>query len=368
MDHKAPAGTLTIDLDAIVRNYKLLRRAVAPATCAAVVKADAYGLGAARVVPALSRAGCCEFFVATVDEALALRRTLGSGTRIYVLCAPARESLPALVPMGLVPVLNSVDDVEAAHAFACRSREPVAVAIHLDTGLCRLGLSNSDLSRIHRKRPANLRVELVMSHLVNAGVQDDPLNRMQLLAFERMAQSVPGVRRSLAASAGAFLGPAYRFELVRPGAALYGVNPLLAMPNPMRPVVRLRGRILQIRSIPEGCGVGYGPLFTSRRTTRIATVAVGYADGLPRIAANNAAMWFGTYRLPIVGAVSMDCVTLDVTDVADNRLRPGTHVDLIGPRQSIDALAATLGTIGYEVLTSLGRRYEREYVVSSARM
>jgi alanine racemase len=360
-------GVLTIDLDAIVHNYELFRRGVGRASCAAVVKADAYGLGVSRVASRLFDAGCREFFVATVDEALALRVAIDGFARIYVLCAPVAEALPTLASLGIIPVLNSAEDLAAAHEFASRLHEPFAIAIHLDTGLSRLGLTSDDLSRFRNAQsPANLRVELVLSHLANAGVQSDPLNADQLKAFERMTQRFPGIRRSLAASSGAFLGAAYRFELVRPGAALYGVNPVPALVNPMRPVVRLRGRVTQLRSIPAGTGVGYGPLFTPSRNSRIATVALGYADGLLRTAANKGAMWFGTHRLPIVGAISMDCVTLDATDAADDRLRPGAYVDLIGPRQSVDDLATTLGTIGYEVLTALGRRYDREYVAAVA--
>lgn len=367
--HNLAGGILTIDLDAIVHNYGVLCRVVGPASCGAVVKADAYGLGATSVVPRLYQAGCREFFVATACEALALRSVIGARARLYVLSAPVAEAIPALTRLGVVPVLNSADDVESAYAFARRSEEPVAVAIHIDTGLSRLGLSYGDMPRIAKQAaPKNLCIELVLSHLVNAGHQNDPLNGNQLKVFEATSSLFPGVRRSLAASSGAFLGAAYQFELVRPGAALYGVNPVPTLPNPMRSVVRLRARVLQIRSIPAGTGVGYGPLYTAQRPTRIATVAVGYADGMSRIAANQGAMWFDAHRLPIVGAVSMDCITLDVTDVADDRLRPGAHVDVIGPHQSVDDLASTMGTIGYEVLTCLGRRYNREYVIASVTM
>lgn len=365
-DGTIAGGVLTIDLDAIVQNYAFLQRTVGSASCAAVVKADGYGLGATRIVPRLLQAGCREFFVATVSEALSLRPFVDAPARLYVLCSPVAAALSTIVPLGIVPVLNSIEDVEAVRCFARSARQQLFVAIHLDTGLSRLGLSAADVPSLRRMPlPSNVSVELVLSHLANAGDQNDPFNADQLKAFERAAEAFPGIRRSLSASSGIFLGPAYRFEQARPGAALYGINPVPSLPNPMLPVVRLRARILQIRTVPAGTGVGYGPLFTTRRQSQIATVALGYADGLLRSGSCKAAMWSGAHRLPVAGAVSMDCITLDVTDVPDGRLRPGSFVDVLGPRQSVDDLAATLGTIGYEVLTSLGHRYHREYVTGS---
>ncbi len=367
LDGVIAGGVLTIDLDAIVRNYVLLQGTAGSTSCAAVVKADGYGLGATRIVPPLLQAGCRELFVATVGEALSLRPLVDAPARLYVLCSPVAEALSTIVPLGIVPVLNSIEDVEAVRVFARRGRQRLSVAIHLDTGLSRLGLSAAEVASLRgTPLPQNVSVELVLSHLANAGNQNDPFNADQLKAFERLAEAFPGVRRSLSASSGIFLGPAFRFEQVRPGAALYGVNPVPSLPNPMLPVVRLRARILQIRTVPAGTGVGYGPLFTTRRTSQIATVALGYADGLLRSGSCKAAMWSGAHRLPIAGAVSMDCITLDATDVPDGRLRPGSFVDLLGPRQSVDDLAATLGTIGYEVLTSLGNRYHREYITGGA--
>lgn len=369
----ARAGALlTIDLDAIAANWRLLADQVAPSACAAVVKADAYGLGAARVIPALVAAGCTCFFVATLDEALAARAVLRatpappgapSPVPVYVLNGAPVAAAADVLDHGLRPVLNGLHEIEAWAGAARAAGRSVPVALHVDTGMARLGLSPGELARLAAEPGllAGLDVRLIMSHLACADVRDHPMNARQRDVFLRARALLPPAPASFANSSGVFLGPAYHFDLARPGAALYGVNPTPDAPNPMRPVVTLQGRILQVRTIGEGTSVGYGATYTTHLPARIATVAVGYADGYFRSLSNRACGYLGAARVPLVGRVSMDLTTFDVSGIGDDVAKPGAWVELIGRHHDVDAVAACAGTIGYEVLTALGRRYARVY-------
>jgi len=366
-----PAATragaiLTIDLAAIAENYRLLQEQAQTAVCAAVVKADAYGLGAEDVAPVLARAGCRQFFVAHLDEGIELRRILGSGATIAVLHGPLPGTETDFVAHDLVPVLNSLDQISRWAATALSVGRRLPAVLQVDTGMTRFGLSLADI-RILIDHPRSLQafdVRLVMTHLACADEPDHPANAMQLAAFRQAAAGLPRYRMGLAASSGIFLGPEYHFDLVRPGAALYGITPQPGRPNPMRPVVRLQGKVVQVRDVPAHTPVGYG--HTARTTTpsQLATVAVGYADGFMRSLSGHGGAWFNGSRLPILGRVSMDSIILDTTAVPDGCLFPGALIDLIGPDQDLDALAREAGTIGYELLTSLGSRYHRQYIHS----
>lgn len=339
-------GVLSIDLGAIARNWETLRDLHAPGDVAAVVKADAYGLGVAKVAPVLAAAGCRHFFVATPDEGLALRGILGEGPMVAVL-----DGFPGQAPPVLTPVLNSLD--------ALRRHRGEAI-LHLDTGMNRLGLSPAELDALAADPAllAGVTLRYVMTHLAAAEDPTHPLNARQRDAFAAACARLPRARRSLANSSGIFLGEGFRSELARPGAALYGINPTPGQDNPMEQVVGLRLPILQLREVQPGATVGYGAAWLATRPTRIATVAGGYADGIPRNWEGWGVLHGNEVRL--AGRISMDLMCLDVTDAP--RAREGDMVEILGLGQDPDDMAAAAGTIGYEVLTRLGRRFRREYV------
>ena len=364
MADPSPAAILTVDLGAIAANYRLLRKRAGKAECAGVVKADAYGLGAAAVAPALARAGCLSFFVAQLAEGAALRPFLPKAASIYVLNGLTERDRGAFEAERLIPVLNDLGQIERWSAF-CRARgKPLAAAVHVDTGMNRLGLPPGELDLLAQEphRLAGVGVELVMSHLACADEPDHPLNRRQLIGLRSAIRRLPPARASLAASSGIFLARDFHFDLVRPGVALYGGNPLPGAPNPMAQPVQLQGRILQVRIVDRGETVGYGATHRFARPRRIATVGVGYADGFLRSLSNRGCAVLGGAPAPIVGRVSMDLITLDVSAAPETLARPGETVELIGPNRTIDDVAEEAGTIAYEILTSLGPRYARRYV------
>lgn len=365
-DFGSSGTVLTIDLAAISANYERLRTMAAPAACAAVVKADAYGLGLARVAPALAASGCRVFFVAHLDEGLALRALLPEA-EIFVLNGALPGAEPRFAEAELAPVLNDLEAIDAWAALA-RTRGGLPAALHLDTGMSRLGLSPAELDALAAD-PARLDgidLRYVMSHLACSEQPENPMNAAQLDEFEAARARLPGAKASFANSSGVFRGAGYHFDLVRPGAALFGVNPCPGEPNPMVDAVRLDAKILQVRDVDSPGTVGYGATHRIADRARIATVAVGYADGFLRCLGGQAGCYIGETRVPVVGRVSMDLITLDVSAVPPISVGKGTLVEIIGPHHSVDALADEAGTIGYEILTSLGRRYHRRYVDGAA--
>lgn len=363
-DAPAAGAVLTIDLGAIVANWRLLQGRVGRAACAAVLKADAYGLGAAQVGPALAAAGCRQFFVAHLDEAIALRPLLPADATVWVLHGPLPGTEPEFVAQGVRPVLNSRAQLEGWRALAHRLDRELDAVVQVDTGMARLGLPPGELNALAADPQAwaGVRVGLVMSHLACADEPADPANATQLRRFRLARRLLPAAPASLANSSGVFLGPDFHFDLVRPGAALYGIAPVAGRPNPLQPVLQLDARVIQVRRVDAGTPVGYGGAWCSVQPTCIATVAVGYADGWLRSGGNRGAAWFGDVALPIVGRVSMDTLTLDAGALPEGALQPGMAVTLIGGRAGLDSVAADAGTIGYEVLTALGRRYARRHV------
>jgi alanine racemase len=366
-DHTRATSLLTVDVGAIVANWRLISRRAAPAEAAAVVKADCYGLGAEHIVPALAAAGCRSFFVATIDEGIAVRKLVGDGM-IYVLCGPLPGSEPEFAAHRLIPVLNSLSQITGWSGFAHANSAAPPAALHMDTGMTRLGLDESDLGRLasHEGVLAGIRPVLLMSHLARAEETGTDMNTRQRDAFVRHSLTLPAMPRSLSASSGVFLGPDFAFDMVRPGASLYGLNPTPDQPNPMAQVVRLQGKILQVRDVDSPMTVGYGATHQIVRRGRIATVAVGYADGYFRSLGNRGYGMIEGVKVPVVGRVSMDLTTFDVSDVPSALAHPGAAIDLIGPGHDADALATEAGTIGYEILTALGRRHARTYLTSSA--
>ena len=355
---------LSISIPAVQENFLTLteRMSAKQTFCAAVVKADCYGLGMEALAPALWQVGARVFFTAHLNEALALRQILPEAA-IYVLSGLRRADIPLLSHYRLVPVLNRLEEVELWLGHAGARGQKVPAALHIDTGMARLGLDEQELSRL-KDRAELLKAFsplLYMSHLANAEVRAHEGNLVQLASFNAALAGLPVGQRSFINSSGCFLPDDYAFELARPGAALYGLNPTPDVTNPMQAVVGLSTPILQTRSIQKGDTVGYGSIWAAPQASRIATVSLGYADGLHRALSQGVAYIAGT-PCPIVGRVSMDLITLDVTHLREDQSFPGTHVEIIGPRQSIDELAQAAGTIGYEMLTSLGSRFARTYL------
>ncbi|HKR19149.1 MAG TPA: alanine racemase [Stellaceae bacterium] len=350
---------LEIDLRAVAANWRRLKRELAPRTrMAAVIKADAYGLGAAEVGPALARAGCDLFFVASLDEGAALRKALPKA-RIAVLDGVLVKSETEFARRRLIPVLNDFGQVTRwSKAYPGKP-----AILHLDTGMERLGLSRRELDRLTADPGLLARLDLaaIMSHLACADEPEHPKNPEQLARFHAALTRLPKAPASLASSSAIFLGPAYHLQIVRPGAALFGINPVPGKPNPMRAAVALKARILQVRDVDAGETVGYGATHRMERPSRIATVAVGYADGWLRSASDRGSAAIAGRRVPLVGRISMDLLTLDVTGIEADRAKPGGYVKLLDDSYGIDDAATAARTIGYEMLTLLGRRYARVY-------
>ncbi|MCX7303429.1 MAG: alanine racemase [Hyphomicrobiales bacterium] len=351
---------LTVDLDAVGDNYRRLRERLDGVECGAVVKADGYGLGATEVATALLREGCRRFFVAHAAEGIALRRAIGVLPEIYVLNGVHPGAEDDCAAAGLVAVANSAQQLVAWQATARRLGRRLPVAVQVDSGMSRLGMAPGEVENLDRNAFDGLELKLAMSHLACAEEPANPANERQRLTFDDLRFRLPPAPASLNNSSGIFLGEAFRYDLARPGAALYGINPTPCSGNPMRQVLHLEARVIQTRTLPAGTGVGYGHAYRTVAPMRTATIALGYADGWPRHTA--AAAFFETEKLPFVGRVSMDSIILDITALAAGRLRPGDLVEVIGDNQTVDEIAGLSGTIGYEILTSLGHRFHRRYV------
>ncbi|MBS0523359.1 MAG: alanine racemase [Proteobacteria bacterium] len=357
---------LTVDLGAIAANWRGLRdagrAAGRPIDCAAVLKADAYGTGATMVGPRLAAEGCRQFFVAHLDEGIALRGVVPEHS-IYVLNGLLPGTEPDFVEHGLTPVLNHLGQLNAWRAAAQRYNRPLDAVIHIDTGMHRLGFSPEEAQVLaaERGRLRGLRLALLMSHLVASEEPNNPINGEQLSRFRNFVRTMPGAPASLANSSGIFLGPDYHFDLLRPGAALYGINPTPGRPNPMLTTVILRARVLQVRRIDALQTVGYGAAWRSARPSRVATIALGYADGYFRTLINRTHVHLAGHKVPVIGRISMDLVTIDVTDVPEADSQPGALVEVLGPHLTADDLAEHARTNAYEVMTALGRRYARLY-------
>jgi alanine racemase len=354
-------GTLTIDLGAIEANWRILAHQALTVDCGAVVKANAYGLGLEPVVARLVKAGCKTFFVADIAEARRVRARARDAA-IYVLNGCTPEGSPAFVELNARPVINSMTELAEWDAFVAANDWHGGAALQVNTGMNRLGVSPDEaVALAPRTQTGNHGITLLMSHLACAEIADHPQTVSQLQMFREIRALYGGIPASLANSSGIFLGDTALYDLVRPGASLYGINPTPGRPNPMRGVVELTGRILQVRTIASGETVGYGATWTAKRPSRIVIVALGYADGLLRAASGSDSAPGGMAIIagkpyPIVGRISMDLACIDVTDLPDGAVHRGGLATLIGPGNSIDDFAAAAGTIGYEVLTRLGTR------------
>jgi alanine racemase len=360
-DTGGATGYLTIDLAALARNYERLAAEVAPARAAAVVKADAYGLGAVRVAERLYSHGCRHFLVAQFVEALALR--LPADATVFVLngLQPGNEHPAA--QGGIVPVINSLEQWHRWADAARRLGRTLPAVLQFDTGMSRLGLPPEDRAALAGLVAAEggIDVLFVMSHLASADDADSDQNGDQRDEMGRVAAEFPQFPVCFANSGGIFLGRDYHGVLVRPGIALYGGAPTGGRENPMEPVVNLDIAVVQTRNVPAGARVGYSGAHVTTGATRLATIAAGYADGLPRSLSGRGAAYCDGIRLPIVGRVSMDSIILDISALPEGRLTLGDRVEMLGPHQSLEDIARDAGTISYEILTGLGHRYDRRY-------
>lgn len=363
----AASAALTVDLGALRRNYRALKGVAGTAECAGVVKADGYGLGAEYVTGALAAEGCTTFFVATLGEARQVR-AVAPQAAIYVLDGLFPGTAAQFADMGLRPILASVEEVAEWAAFCRAAGRRFPAAVQIDTGMNRLGL---DLVQTEALASAPEMLEafelsLVMSHLACADDPAHPKNPAQRELFEAMRKKLPPAPASLAASAGTQLGPAYHYDMVRPGVALYGGGSIRGGMR-MEPVVTVIGRIAMVREAQPGETVGYGATRTLTRPTRIAVVTLGYADGYFRLLSTSdthegARGYIADYPAPLLGRVSMDLIAVDVTEVPPELAQRGRWVELLGTHVTVDEMAEWAQTIGYEVLTNLGHRFERRYV------
>ncbi len=362
------AARLTVRLGAIVSNYRVCQRLAGPAAVAGVVKADGYGLGAVAVTKALADAGCDTFFVARLEEGIQLRPIVPQA-RIFVLDGAMPDSVPALITHRLTPVLNSLGQIAGWNAAAQETRSTLDAAIHIDTGMNRLGLAGDELSLLAsdwNARVENLRPVLLMSHLACA---DDPkakMNSVQLDRFHTALAMLPPTPASLSSSGGVLLGKEYAFDLVRPGIGLYGGNVQNLPTNPFSVAAVLTARVLQLRRVDSGRSVGYGATFRTKWPTVLATVALGYADGLMRAIGNQGHAAVSGRRVPVAGRVSMDLVTLDVTSVPADSISTESEVEFFGDTISLEEAAKAGNTAAYEILTSLTPRVPRHYEEGSA--
>ena len=360
-------AVLTVDLMALRANWARLNEASGRAECAGVIKADAYGLGLAPIAKALTSEGCKTFFVATLEEGRTARE-VQPGATVYVLDGLLPGAEAHYAGFDLRPVLSSLAEVRDWAAYSRARGRRLAAALHIDTGMNRLGMPEGELEQLAAAPDllAAFEATLVMSHLACADEPSNPMNERQRERFNVLRAKLPPAPASLANSGGTFLGPAYHFDLVRPGIALYGGRAHEGKANPMQTVVRLTAKILQVRDVVPGATIGYGATYKVQRPSRIATIACGYADGFLRALSVKTGEagpvgFIGPYPVPIVGRVSMDFITVDVTDVPPELVRRGGWVEVMGARVSLDDLTDRAGTIGYELLSRLGQRVHRVY-------
>lgn len=362
-DCAGASGILSIDLAALARNYERLSTEVAPGKAAAVVKADAYGLGADRIAPKLYAHGCRHFFVAQATEALAMRRLLPVDAAVFVLNGLQPGSELACARDGITPVINSLQQWRQWAATAKILDRQLPCALQFDTGMSRLGLPPEDRPAVAKllKTENGLDVLFVMSHLASADDPDSVQNADQRFEMERIASEFAQFPVCFANSGGIFLGKTFHGLLARPGIALYGGAPTVGRANPMEPVVSLDIAVVQTRTVAAGTRVGYSGTYVTTDATRLATIDAGYADGMLRSLSGRGAVYHKGVRLPIVGRVSMDSITIDISALPEGSLTLGSRVEVLGPHQTLEDVARNAGTITYEILTSLGHRYARRY-------
>lgn len=357
-------AVLVIDLAALVANWRDMAARAGGAECAAVVKANGYGLGDVAVATALWNAGARSFFVADIEAGVRVRTALPDA-RVIVLHGVPAGTEAEIAAMRLTPALSSLGEISRWRDHAHRLGRSLPALIHIDTGMNRLGLPPDELNRLcndYSSLLSGLDLNAWMSHLACADDPRNPFTAEQLARVKAALARLPKAPVSLSNSAGIFHGADYHFDLVRPGIALYGANPAPWLPNPMRPVVRLLARILQVRDVAPPDTVGYDATHKITAPGKVAALGMGYADGYPWSLAGKGQVMIGGHAAPLIGRVSMDLLTADVTGVPDPLLPVGGWAEVIGPHRDVDQVAREAGTIGYEVLTRLGSRYHRVYL------
>ena len=363
-NHKISNSFLEINIDSIIHNYQLINNKVGNTECAAVLKADAYGMGASVVAKALDKVGCSTFFVATIDEGIELRACFSKNeNQIAVLSGLLEGSEDIFYSNKLTPVLNDTEQIKKWAIYNKQKNISAPSILHIDTGMNRLGLTINELYDII-KNPTELKelhVEWIMSHLACGDQPRDIMNEKQLSVFLNAKKEFPNVKASLANSAGVFLGQSYHLDMVRPGIALYGSGSGSIPSKPLKQVIKLYSRILQIRTLSTGASVGYGASYRVSEATRVATVGLGYADGYLRSLSNCSWVFFNGLRLPVIGRISMDYITIDITQIASEKIKTGDFIEIIGDKFTLDDLATVANTVPHELLTRLGTRHHRIY-------
>jgi alanine racemase len=361
---KQGRSILEVNLTRIKNNYTTISNKVKKdCVIAAAVKADGYGLGMDNAAKAMQDAGCRSFCVAYVEEGLNLRECMAN-IKIFILNGIQKEDVEITAKKNLIPVLNDLYQIELWNAYAMKINKKLPAVIHIDTGMARLGLTESNTERVadNPDFTSHLDIEYIMSHLACADEPQNPANQRQLSLLNQYINLFPNTKISLANSAGIFLGDNYHFDMVRPGCSLYGINPIPKMPSPVQQVAKLMAEVIQVRNIEKDQGVSYSGRYIAKKGDRLATLLCGYADGYLRSLTGNSFAYFDGMRLPVVGTVTMDMIMIDITKVPENKLQHMNYVELLGDNITVDELATNAKTIGYEILTSLGNRFKRVYV------
>ena len=363
-NHKISNSFLEINIDSIIHNYQLINNKVGNTECAAVLKADAYGMGASVIAKALDKVGCSTFFVATIDEGIELRACFSKNeNQIAVLSGLLEGSEDIFYSNKLTPVLNDTEQIKKWAIYNKQKKISAPSILHIDTGMNRLGLTIYELYDIIKNSTElkELHVGWIMSHLACGDQPRDIMNEKQLSVFLNAKKEFPNVKASLANSAGVFLGQSYHLDMVRPGIALYGSGSGSIPSKPLKQVIKLYSRILQIRTLSTGASVGYGASYRVSEATRVATVGLGYADGYLRSLSNCSWVFFNGLRLPVIGRISMDYITIDITQIASGKIKTGDFIEIIGDKFTLDDLATVANTVPHELLTRLGTRHHRIY-------
>lgn len=358
--------TLRINLDTIKNNYQLLQKKCPGAEVGAAIKANCYGLGMAKIAPLLKQLECKTFFVANSDEGIIARKMLNYDVNICVLHGVFNNDKRIFKEYKLIPVLNCIEQAILWHSFADECNEKLDCFLHIDTGMHRLGMSEQDLNIVIAKLN-RLNILYIMSHLACAEEQENELNKIQLQQFTNATSNIPYIKKSLANSSGIFLGKNYHFDLTRAGAAIYGINPILNEQSGITNSLELLAPIIQIRELPPLASIGYGQTYINNtgKNCKIATIAIGYADGFLRQLSNKISVYINAAPAPVLGLISMDLTVIDVSSIAANDLFLGQQVEIMGINNTPESLATVAGTNAYEILTNLGNRFEKVYTQES---
>lgn len=356
---------LDINLNSVCKNYNIIKKKVGEkCIVAATVKANAYGLGVDKIVPALLKVNCKFFFVATTNEAIQLRK-INKKISIFILNGLITSDIKILKKYNLIPVINNLEQLKKIERFQKGKKYNFNIALHFDTGMSRLGFDQVETRKLIRNKKDLIKhsnVILVMSHLACADDKKSKLNKKQLLKFNDIKAHFPESLKSISNSAGILLGNNYHFDMVRPGISLFGGHCQKNERKIYRQVVSLRSRPIQVREIYPGDTVGYGATYIAKKTMKIATFGLGYADGFDRLFSNNYFIYFKKKKLRIVGRVSMDLITIDLSNIKNTKSLINREFEIIGSKYTINNIAKTINTIPYEILTNLGKRYQRRYI------